>query len=319
MTRPLESNDDRPPILISIPKVSPNQDIGIQLQDVENKVIVTSITASSIVKTTKLPLEVGDRIVDLVGTNFSSRGDSKCAMQLLVTLLPLQELMILIDKRRTSMSNTNDGESIPDKTMMSQHSERKSSSSRKPTSETSSSDDENPTTTPLGTPSQTTTRKKRITNPERKLRKSKGDTTSKTSSGKSKAISKGSTHSGSSHVRKPTSRGDNDSEESSMGDFASEEQRARFPEKNSPSPKSPRARSISKLNPYANLGKSITFDYDAFHGDFIKITVQKESETRSGLSLERMEGKFVLTAVPDHEKRIYPGMQVLGTSSLSIV
>mmetsp|Transcript_71819 Transcript_71819/g.208073 ORF Transcript_71819/g.208073 Transcript_71819/m.208073 type:complete len:465 (+) Transcript_71819:397-1791(+) len=76
----------------------------------------------------------------------------------------------------------------------------------------------------------------------------------------------------------------------------------------SPSTSSGR-RMISAQN--LSMDSNRSFDYEDFPGDFIKIRVTKHSEEQPGITFELIEGKLFLTAVPEHEKRIEPGMQVL--------
>ena len=45
--------------------------------------------------------------------------------------------------------------------------------------------------------------------------------------------------------------------------------------------------------------------------DFARVTVKKISERKSGVSVTKTEGKFILTAVPNYEKRISVGDEVL--------
>ena len=66
---------------------------------------------------------------------------------------------------------------------------------------------------------------------------------------------------------------------------------------------------------HASLNGSIKWeDYD---GDYMKVTVRKQSMEESGISLMKTEGKFILTQLPDHEKRISPGMQVLAINGIA--
>lgn len=50
---------------------------------------------------------------------------------------------------------------------------------------------------------------------------------------------------------------------------------------------------------------------DDYGGDYIRIRVAKNSEAKPGIQLKKTEGKFILVGLPDHEKRIPLGVQVL--------
>jgi hypothetical protein len=76
-------------------------------------------------------------------------------------------------------------------------------------------------------------------------------------------------------------------------------------------------RSSSKILSDAKSSASADFDYNSFDGDFIKITVKRGSERKSGIHVEKLDGKFILVALPLHEKRNVLGMQVLAINEQS--
>jgi hypothetical protein len=74
-------------------------------------------------------------------------------------------------------------------------------------------------------------------------------------------------------------------------------------------------------SPYKIPIKPEIIDEDYGH-DFIRVTIQKISERKSGVSVTKTEGKFILTAIPDYEKRISVGDEVLainGTRNINTV
>jgi hypothetical protein len=72
---------------------------------------------------------------------------------------------------------------------------------------------------------------------------------------------------------------------------------------------SPTKQSSSKI--------SLGFDYDSFEGDFLKITVRKESETKSGIVVDKVDGTFILVGLPPYEKRRVLGMPILAINGQS--
>ena len=76
-------------------------------------------------------------------------------------------------------------------------------------------------------------------------------------------------------------------------------------------------RSYSRTISGAKHSVSVDFDYNRIDGDFIKITVKKGSDSKSGILIEKVDGKFVLVALPLHEKRNVLGMQVLAINGQS--
>lgn len=74
-------------------------------------------------------------------------------------------------------------------------------------------------------------------------------------------------------------------------------------------------------SPLKSTMKPKVIDEDYGH-DFIRVTVKKISDRKSGVSLMKTEGKFILTAVPNYEKRISVGDEVLainGTRNINTV
>lgn len=315
----LTNEKPRPQIIITANKITPDQNIGLQFKDVDKMITVHSIATDSIFNNTGL--EIGDRIITVMGVDCKSNVSSQRAMEL--ANKSQIEVTLVIEKTKTNLDTTKNGEIIQDKGLlgMSQHSERHSSPSRKMLSENSSSEDENHANTKgrsddMDVTASDTTKKTKVNPEPRKVRRLKvvgppKNTTTKTNQ---KPPKEPNNDENTSRVRRLSSRGDNDSEVSSLGEIATEEQKAKTSQENSALSKSPVER---KRNSTSNHGKSLPFDYEQFSGDYIKVTVQKESETRSGLLFEKFDGNIVLAAVPQHEKRIFPGMQVLAINGIS--
>lgn len=59
------------------------------------------------------------------------------------------------------------------------------------------------------------------------------------------------------------------------------------------------------------------FDYDSLDGDFLKMTVKKSSESKSGICLEKMDGRFILVGLPPHEQRRVLGLKILAINGQS--
>ena len=317
-----ETREERgPQITITANKISPDQNVGLQFKDIDGKVVVAAISGDSIFQNTGL--EIGDQIIGVMGVDCKSNGDSQQAIELITK--SQREVTLVIEKTQTSSDTTNGGERIQDKGVLgiSQHSERQHGSPlRKITSENSSSEEENPSkekgrTDEIQVTVSEAIKKKKVNPGNRKIRKIKAGGTPKTTTTKSiqkqpkEPKGSESNHSNSSRIRRLiTPQDDDNSDESSLGETATEEKKAQTQEGTLSVANSPLTR---KQNPTTNPSKSLTFDYQNFSGDYVKATVRKESETRSGFLFEKFDGKIILAAVPQHEKRIFPGMQVLGT------
>jgi hypothetical protein len=308
-----DPNDDKPQIPVSANKIFTSQDIGIRFKNIDKMIFVTAIAKDSIFQDTEI--EPGDRVVGVCGCDFMSYGDSTYAMQL-IAKAP-KEVSIVVEKEHTNFDKSKDVDSAHNTAWVgtSSHGEKKmfpQSPGKKPAADNVDPDDDNllkllERSGHLGTP------QKRKSASSKKLRKMRVGSVSKSP----KVVKRKSTKSpGNASTKKPTnSEDDNESDNSSIGDFAEDERKSELREETAP-PKSPNKLSISKLNQSSNLGRSVSFDYEDFDGDFLKVTVQKESEAQPGLLLEKTEGKFLLTAVPQNEKRIFAGMQVLAINGV---
>jgi C-terminal processing protease CtpA/Prc len=63
----------------------------------------------------------------------------------------------------------------------------------------------------------------------------------------------------------------------------------------------------------AMISKMRPDDYD---GDYIRIKVEKNSERNPGIKVKKTEGWFILTDIPEHEKRINVGVRVLAINGV---
>jgi hypothetical protein len=52
-------------------------------------------------------------------------------------------------------------------------------------------------------------------------------------------------------------------------------------------------------------------------GDFVCVSIKKNSEIDTGIKLKKREGKFILSKLPEHEKRIPVGTQVFAINGVS--
>lgn len=312
-----DPNDDKLQIPVSANKLFASQDIGVKFKDIDKMIFVSAIAVDSIFQDTDL--ELGDRIVGVGKMDFMSYGNSKYAMQL-IAKAP-KEVSLVIEKEHTNFDKTKDMDSTHGTAWVgsSSHGEKKvfpQSTGKKPSTDNTDSDDDNllkllERAGHLGTP------QKKRSSSGKKVRKMKsGSTTKSPSSSKTKPPTrKPSKSPGNSSTKKTIIPQHDDSDNSSLGDFAQEEGKVQLGEV-AAFPLSPNKQSISKLNQSSNLGRSVSFDFDNFDGDFLRVTVAKESEAQPGLLLEKTEGKFLLTEVPQHEKRIFPGMQVLAINGV---
>jgi hypothetical protein len=128
-------------------------------------------------------------------------------------------------------------------------------------------------------------------------------------------------------TKKPAPKVDpSDSEESSLGgDF---EVKGNMVPPLSPSASANRLsmsrqnHSMSRQNHSSNASWSDSLQFEDFGGDYIRVTVKKNSENDPGIAVEKTAGKFILTALPEHEKRVGLGSQVLainGTTNINTV
>ena len=313
-------SDDKPQIPIVANKLFAGQDIGLRFKDLDNRIFVSAVAVDSIFKGTDL--ELGDRVVGVCGMDFMSYGDSAYALQ--VAAKSTNEVSLVLEKDHTAFDKKRDTDPAHNTSWEGTSREDKEAPSTTSGRISITGDGDNllkilelsgHLSTSSGSP--------RGSKPSagRKGRKSKAGPPRKNTSVKGKNLPKKTKESPiKATPEAPVASPDNnDSEESSMGDFAEAEKKA---EKKATMmvqkgvPKSPSVHSLSRLNQSSNLARSVTFDFDSFVGDYLRVTVRKESEERSGISLEKSEGKFLLTAVPQHEKRIYPGMQVLAINGI---
>lgn len=75
--------------------------------------------------------------------------------------------------------------------------------------------------------------------------------------------------------------------------------------------------SSTPFNKSKNMSsKSLTakMNPDDFDHEYIRIKVEKDSEEDTGIKFKKTEGKFILTALPQHEKRINLGVHVLAVN-----
>jgi hypothetical protein len=78
--------------------------------------------------------------------------------------------------------------------------------------------------------------------------------------------------------------------------------------------------SMSRKSHSQNASWSDSLQFEDFGGDYIRVTVKKNSEDDPGIAVEKTAGKFILTALPEHEKRVCLGSQVLainGTTNIN--
>jgi len=74
----------------------------------------------------------------------------------------------------------------------------------------------------------------------------------------------------------------------------------------------------SKLSLGGKSATSVGFDFNRLEGDFIKITIKKESEDRPGILLDKVDGKLILVGLPYYEERQHVlGMQILAINGRS--
>jgi hypothetical protein len=123
-----------------------------------------------------------------------------------------------------------------------------------------------------------------------------------------------------------------DSEESSLGSDFDEDDDEDVDSKEKSSPKDiilPQRKSLSR-RPYGSSSLSRisqgsfsgSMRFEDYEGDYIHVTVKKKSEDDPGIAVEKSEGKFFLTALPEQEKRIAVGSRVLainGTMNINTV
>lgn len=69
----------------------------------------------------------------------------------------------------------------------------------------------------------------------------------------------------------------------------------------------------SSLSSSAAIAKMRPDEYD---GDYIRIKVEKVSERDPGIKIRKTEGWFILTGLPEHEKRINVGVRVLAINGV---
>lgn len=317
------NDDDRPQIPVTANKIFPKQDIGVRFKDINNMIFVSAIAVDSIFKDTDI--ELGDRVVGVTGMNFMSYGNSHYAMQLIskaqkeVTLVVEKEYDVFrMDKDVDPAHNTAWAD-------VSGHEDKKNYpmspgkyiADNEYSENTDSEDDNLSKILARGGHSTPTSNKKPSTSNIKKGRNIKTGSSHKSPKAdtKPKSFKKSpgsSIHSSSAHS-KARSISIHDTDDSSIGDFAEEESKLKVAVNHLLSPNS---RSLSKLNQSASSSKSVAFDFDNFDGDYLKVTVRKDSEALPGISIQKTEGKFILTAVPAHEKRIFVGMQVLAINGV---
>jgi C-terminal processing protease CtpA/Prc len=90
-------------------------------------------------------------------------------------------------------------------------------------------------------------------------------------------------------------------------------------------------RSLDKKDRASTMGKPDSFNrisqgsfsnglhFQQYNGDYLCVSIRKNSETHPGVKLKKREGKFFLHKLPEHEKRIPVGVQIFAINGRSCV
>jgi C-terminal processing protease CtpA/Prc len=324
-----QEDDGKEQIAIIANKIFAKQDIGVRFVDQDNMIFVSHITHDSIFLDTEL--ELGDRVVSVNEMNFMTYADSNYAGKLIAKAA--KAVTLVVEKGHTNFTieiNVNHGHSQPKD--LSRHDKKPQGTkignvrpnNSFPSSNKSHRDEESSNERDIDVSHDSGGALAKILS---KISINKSKTPPKAAkptkfkSGKPKAtkpVAKIPKATRTKAVVKQSVVESSDSDESSLGDFASNERSAHSARS---APKSQSQQSLSKLN-QGSLSRSIMFQFDDYTEDYMKVTVKKKSEDDPGIYLEKTEGKFLLTAFPDHESRLIPGMQVLainGTVNINTV
>eukprot|EP00934_Nitzschia_sp_Nitz4_P006090 Nitzschia sp. Nitz4//scaffold75_size92586//24921//30479//NITZ4_004847-RA/size92586-augustus-gene-0.88-mRNA-1//-1//CDS//3329557681//6080//frame0 len=317
-----DANDEKPQYIIRARKLYPKQGVGLRFKDIGTMTFVSAIASDSIFKDSEL--ELGDRVVGVGKMNCQDYAKGEQVLALLGK--STNAVSIVVEKGYPEFNKKRDADSAHNTPWVdtSEHDDTKrfpSSPGRLNTSEDAAKPAQADIVTDgdalariLARGGLSSTKPKRTSS----LKKKEFESTSlhgrPTAKPAAKRPSKSSQTSRSAHSKLLMSPG-NDASDSSLGEFGEEFGK-------SPGlaigEKSPNARSLSKLNQSAAF-VGITFDFDNFEGDYMKVTVQKNSEAMPGISVQKTEGKFLLTEVPQHERRISPGMRVLAINGIASI
>jgi len=318
----LEKEDEKEQLSITANKMFTKQDIGLTFKHIDNMIFISSISLDSIYQDTEI--ELGDRVVSVNGTNFMSYGDVKYVRKL-IQKAP-KEITITVEKGHKNFNPIVDVDprhsmpteppKMPPKRVSSFSKRSKSKQQAQQQSESDVDISLSSGDIPNGSNKSQNSSRRKGNKPMkiRSLTKSKGaaDGNSKNNLTSFDDLME--------HLKiadekeKANKVSLDSSDESSMG---KDELLA--------PPRSPNEmtgnKSFSKMG-QSSLGRSALFQLNDHPGDYIKVTVQKNSEANPGIAFQKTGGSFILTAVPNHEKRITIGQEILainGTTNISTV